>query len=145
MFGISGTEFILILVLAMIIFGPERLPEYSRKAARIFVYFRDIANNAKTTLRTELGPEYADLELRDLHPKTFIAKQLREEVALIEDAKRELLEAKDTLTESAKMVKETASLDALKDAAADESALDEPEEQLALAMPAASPFDPEAT
>ena len=55
MFGIDLTEFILIFVLAMIMFGPEKLPEYSRKAARLFVYFRDIANNAKTTLRTELG------------------------------------------------------------------------------------------
>lgn len=146
MFGIDLTEFVIIFVLAMIIFGPEKLPEYSRKAARLFVYFRDIANNAKTTLRTELGPEYADLELKDLHPKAFIAKQLREEVALIEDAKRELLEAKDTLTDSAKMVKETASLDTLKDAVAEGSELPEPpEEAMALASPATSPFDPEAT
>ena len=146
MFGIDLTEFILIFVLAMIMFGPEKLPEYSRKAARLFVYFRDIANNAKTTLRTELGPEYADLELKDLHPKAFIAKQLREEVALIEDAKRELLDAKDTLTESAKMVKDTASIDSLKKAVSEESRLEEPpEEALALVGPQTSPFDPEAT
>lgn len=146
MFGISGTEFLLILVLALIVFGPERLPEYSRKAARVFVYFRDIANNARTTLRTELGPEYADLELKDLNPKTFIAKQLREEVALIEDAKRELLDAKATLTDSAKLVKDTASLDSLKVAAAEDSALEEPpDDALALVGPLTSPFDPEAT
>lgn len=146
MFGIDGPELLLIIVLAMIMFGPEKLPQYSRKAARLFVYLRDIANNAKTTLRTELGPEYADLELTDLHPKKFIAKQLREEVALIEDAKRELLDAKDTITQSAKMVKDTASLDALKDAAELDSALAEPPaESLALVGPETSPFDPEAT
>lgn len=145
MFGIDATEFILILVLALILFGPERLPEYSRKAARIFVYFRDIANNAKTTLKTELGPEYADLELKDLHPKAFIAKQLRDEVALIEDAKKELLDAKDTITESAKLVKNTTNIDELKKVAAEESALAEPEDTLALAGPVTSPFDPEAT
>ncbi|MDO5500718.1 MAG: sec-independent translocase, partial [Propionibacteriaceae bacterium] len=110
MFGISATDLVIILVLAMLMFGPEKLPEFSRKAARLFVYFRDIANNAKTTLATELGPEYADLELKDLHPKAFIAKQLREEVALIEDAKRELLEAQQTLKESAKDVKGAADL-----------------------------------
>ena len=90
MFGIDAIDLVIILVLAVVMFGPERLPEYSRKAARIFVYLRDIANSAKGTLRTELGPEYSDLELRDLHPKAFIAKHMREEVALIDEAKREL-------------------------------------------------------
>lgn len=146
MFGIDLTEFIVIFVLAMIMFGPEKLPQYSRKAARLFVYFRDIANNAKTTLRTELGPEFADLELTDLHPKAFIAKQLREEVALIEDAKRELLDAKSTLTDSAKLVQDTASLNSLKDAVAEGSALEEPPgDAAALVGPQVSPFDPEAT
>ncbi|MBB1482285.1 Sec-independent protein translocase subunit TatB [Tessaracoccus sp. MC1865] len=146
MFGISATDLVIILVLAVLMFGPEKLPEYSRKAARLFVFFRDVANNAKTTLATELGPEYADLELRDLHPKAFIAKQLREEVALIEDAKRELLEAQDTLKSTATEVKSAANVNALKNAAADGSALDEPPaDALALAGPVASPFDPEAT
>ncbi|OMG57937.1 Sec-independent protein translocase subunit TatB [Tessaracoccus sp. ZS01] len=146
MFGISATDLVIILVLAVLMFGPEKLPEYSRKAARLFVFFRDVANNAKTTLATELGPEYADLELRDLHPKAFIAKQLREEVALIEDAKRELLEAQDTLKSTAAEVKSAANVNALKNAAADGSALDEPPaDALALAGPVASPFDPEAT
>lgn len=146
MFGIDLTEFILIFVLAMIMFGPEKLPEYSRKAARLFVYFRDIANNAQQTIRTELGPEYADLELRDLHPKTFLAKTLREEVALIEDAKRELLDAKNTLQESANEVKHATDLKTLKEAASDDSALPEPpEDALALVGPQLSPFDPEAT
>ncbi|WP_040283022.1 sec-independent translocase [Tessaracoccus massiliensis] len=146
MFGISATDLVLILVLAMVMFGPEKLPEYSRKAARLFVYFRDIANSAKTTLRTELGPEYADLELKDLHPKTFIAKQLREEVALIEDAKRELLDASNTLKDSAAEVKNATDLSALKAAAAGDSALAEPpSDAMALVAPVTSPFDPEAT
>ena len=68
LFGIDGVELVLIIVLAVVIFGPEKLPQFSRKAARIFVYLRDIANNAKQTISTELGPEYADLELKDLNP-----------------------------------------------------------------------------
>lgn len=144
MFGISATDLVIILVLAVLMFGPEKLPEYSRKAARLFVFFRDVANNAKTTLQTELGPEYADLELRDLHPKAFIAKQLREEVALIEDAKRELLEAQSTIKDSAASVK--GDVNALKRAVSEESVIAEPPPAAdALAGPAMSPFDPEAT
>lgn len=106
MFGIDAVELLVLLILAVVMFGPEKLPQYSRKAARIFVYLRDIANNAKETLGNELGPEYANLELRDLNPKAFLAKHLREEVALLDQAKKELSEAQKLLKETTKDVEE---------------------------------------
>ena len=45
MFGIDAVDLLIILVLAVVLFGPEKLPQYSRKAARIFVYLRDIAHS----------------------------------------------------------------------------------------------------
>lgn len=138
MFGIDAVDLIIILVLGVVMFGPEKLPELSRKAARVFVYIRDIANNAQNTLRSELGPEYADLELRDLNPKAFIAKHLREEMALIEETKRELQEAKQALVNVSQEVKQEA--DGI-------TGTDTPvEEYAALSAPGlTSPFDPEAT
>ena len=38
MFDIGPAEFLLLLVLAVILFGPERLPELARKAARMIRY-----------------------------------------------------------------------------------------------------------
>lgn len=137
MFGIDAIDLVIILVLAVVMFGPEKLPQYSRKAARVFVYLRDIANNAKNTIGTELGPEYANLELKDLNPKTFIAKQLQNEVALIDEAKKELKDAQDMLKSGA-----TDATSAVKD----KSAIAEPAETaLELVGPKHSPFDPEAT
>ena len=100
MFGIDAIDLVLILVLGVVMFGPERLPEYSRKAARVFIYLRGIANNATSTLRTELGADYSDLELRDLNPKTFIAKHMREEVAALDEARRELQAAGASLKQT---------------------------------------------
>lgn len=138
MFGIDAVDLVVILVLAVVLFGPEKLPQYSRKAARVFVYLRDIANNAKTTIGTELGPEYANLELRDLNPKTFIAKQLQNEVALIDEAKREIKEAGDILKAGASDAK-----GALKHA---DGTVAEPAGTVAeLVAVKGSPFDPEAT
>lgn len=135
MFGIDAIDLVIILVLAVVMFGPERLPEYSRKAARIFVYLRDIANSAKGTLRTELGPEYSDLELRDLHPKAFIAKHMREEVALIDEAKRELQDAQASLKQSTREVEQQAG-----------EAIVAVNESVALPAPIeSSPFDAEST
>lgn len=106
MFGIDGIEFLALIVLGIVMFGPEKLPELSRKAARIYVYLRDIANNAQNQLRHELGPEYSDLQVRDLHPKTFISKHLKDEVAAIDEAKKELASAKASVTSAAKLAKD---------------------------------------
>ena len=37
-----------------------------------------LANSARDELRNELGPEYADLELRDLDPRTIVRKHIIE-------------------------------------------------------------------
>lgn len=135
MFGIDAIDLVLILVLGVVMFGPERLPEYSRKAARVFIYLRGIANNAKSTLRTELGPDYSDLQLRDLNPKTFIAKHMREEVAALDEARRELEAAEASLKQSTREVEKEAG-----------AAVEAVQQQPALPVPAvSSPFDPDAT
>ena len=110
MFGIDAIELILLIVLATLLFGPEKLPEFSRKAARVVVAVRDIANNAQTQLRQELGPEYADLDLKDLNPKAFISKHMSAEVALIEETKRDLKGATDTVRDAQKSIKDAATL-----------------------------------
>ena len=110
MFGIDAIELILLIVIGILLFGPEKLPEFSRKAARVFVAVRGIANNAQTQLRQELGPEYADLELKDLNPKAFISKHMSAEVALIEETKRDLKSATDTLKDAKSSIKDAATL-----------------------------------
>ena len=110
MFGIDAIELILLIVLGILLFGPEKLPEFSRKAARVVVAVRDIANNAQTQLRQELGPEYADLEIKDLNPKAFIAKHMSAEVALLEETKRDLKGARDSVLDAQKTIKDAAKL-----------------------------------
>lgn len=76
MIDFNITEILVLGVLAVIIFGPEKLPEVARKAARVLNYLRNIANDAQGRLRQELGPEFADLELADLNPRAFVQKNL---------------------------------------------------------------------
>ncbi len=72
----NASEIVVLLVLAIVLFGPEKLPELARKTARVLHYIRRIANDAQGRLREELGPEYANLQLSDLNPKAFVAKHL---------------------------------------------------------------------
>ena len=76
MIDFNISEIVVLGVLAVIIFGPEKLPEVARKAARVLNYLRNIANDAQGRLRQELGPEFADLELADLNPRAFVQRNL---------------------------------------------------------------------
>jgi Sec-independent protein secretion pathway components len=78
MFNLDWSEVLVLLVLAVIMFGPERLPELARKTGRIVRYLRTIANDATGRLQAELGPEFADLDLR--HPREMVTKHLLEPV-----------------------------------------------------------------
>jgi len=65
-----------LLLLALFIFGPERLPKAISDAVRVIRTVRDMARNATADLSKELGTE---VRLEDLHPKTFIRKHLLSE------------------------------------------------------------------
>ena len=78
MFGIGIPEFMVILVVALITFGPDRLPDFARQAGRMVRQVRSFANNARDDIRAELGPEYADFELNDLDPRKAIRKHILE-------------------------------------------------------------------
>lgn len=78
MFGIGLPEAMVIALVAVVVFGPDRLPELARQAARFVRQARNLAQNAQTQLRDELGPEYSDLRLADLDPRQAIRKHILE-------------------------------------------------------------------
>lgn len=93
MFDVGAPELLVLAVLAVILFGPEKLPEFARKAARVINYIRTMAGSAQQQLKDELGPEFSDVDVRDLNPKTFIQKHLLDDVEpLVDDVKKELTE-----------------------------------------------------
>jgi sec-independent protein translocase protein TatB len=77
-FGIGVPEFAVILVVALLAFGPDRLPDFARQAGRMVRQLRSFANNARDDIRAELGPEYADFQLNDLDPRKAIRKHILE-------------------------------------------------------------------
>ena len=96
---INAPEFLLLLVLAVILFGPERLPDLARKAARVVRYVRTMAGSAQQQLSRELGPGFEDLDLRDLNPRAFVQKHLLDDVEpIIADVKAEISDVRATTT-----------------------------------------------
>jgi sec-independent protein translocase protein TatB len=78
MFGVGLPELAVILVVAVVVFGPDRLPDYARQAGRMVRQLRKFAQSAQQDLRDELGPEYANLKLTDLDPRAAIRKHILE-------------------------------------------------------------------
>ena len=103
---LGAPEIIWLVVLAVLMFGPERIPGFARKAARVYKYLMNIATGAKDQLAGELGPEFADLSLADLNPRTFISKHLldTEEISAfretIADTKKSLAETSAELAKA---------------------------------------------
>jgi len=77
-FDLSITKLLVLAVLAIVIFGPDQLPKIASQAARTLRELRRMAEGATQDLREGLGPEFADFDVTDLHPKNFVRKHLLE-------------------------------------------------------------------
>ena len=77
-FDIGAGEILGLLILGMILVGPERLPKMAVEAAQWVKKARGLATKATAELRENLGPGFEDLQPKDLNPKTFVKKQISE-------------------------------------------------------------------
>ena len=74
MFNIGPMELMVLAIVGLIVLGPERLPGLARDAGRLLRNLRDMATGARKQLREELGPEFADFNLRDLNPRAAVQR-----------------------------------------------------------------------
>jgi sec-independent protein translocase protein TatB len=73
-FNIGPVELLVLAVVGLIVLGPDRLPGLARDAARMLRQLREMATGARQQLRDELGPEFADVDLRNLNPRTAVQR-----------------------------------------------------------------------
>src|SRR5688572_30994698 len=58
MFGtLGGPEILLLLVLALIVFGPRKLPEIGKSVGRMMAEFRKASNDFRRTIEDEVEAE----------------------------------------------------------------------------------------
>ena len=75
-FDIGAGELLGLAILAMVLVGPERLPQVAVEAAKMLKKLRNLSQIATSELKENLGPGFENLQPKDLHPKTFVKKQL---------------------------------------------------------------------
>lgn len=89
MFGISGVEFIIIVVIAFVVIGPERMPEYAQQAKEFIKTIRRLAFDAKDDLKDTLGSGLNDINWRQYDPRQYDPRTIVREALAEDDAERE--------------------------------------------------------
>lgn len=75
-FDFGAGEIMGLAVLAMVLVGPDKLPQFAVEAAKVVKKLRGLATTATNELKENLGPGFEDLKPSDLNPKTFVKKQI---------------------------------------------------------------------
>ncbi len=62
MFNFSGSEVIFLLILGLVILGPEKLPGVLRKAGRLYGEFKRVTGDAQSELRQALDQPIREIQ-----------------------------------------------------------------------------------
>jgi Tat protein translocase TatB subunit len=77
-----STEIVFILLLALILFGPRRLPEIARQMGKFMAEFR----KASSDFQAQIQDEIRKLELEEADPAKHLAPAVGEVKKIVDDA-----------------------------------------------------------
>lgn len=107
---VGPMELVTLAVLAVLLFGPDRLPEIIQNAAGFVRKVREISDSAKEEIRSDLGqefPQLKDFEYEDLRPETFVRKHVLSDDGLGLGETRAALDPRPDLEDIAAAVRGT--------------------------------------
>ena len=84
MLGVNGAEFLVLVVVALLVVGPERLPAYAEQLGVWVRTLRRFMSTARERVASELGEEVADVDWASLDPRRYDPRRIVRE-ALLED------------------------------------------------------------
>jgi sec-independent protein translocase protein TatA len=89
MFGIGLPELMLIMVLALLVLGPQRLPEVARLVGRAYAQLRRASEEFQNTIRQDIA---AIERQEDANRNKAVAQELREHLADLEEVQATIQE-----------------------------------------------------
>ncbi len=85
MFGINTPELVLIIIVAVLVIGPSRLPGYLEKLKNLIREVRKMASGARETIREEAGVDIDDIDWKKLDPRQYDPRRIIREALLDDD------------------------------------------------------------
>lgn len=132
-FGLTIDKLLIILVIALFLIGPDRLPGYAAQLARLVKTLRGFANGARDRMREEMGPEFDEVDWAKLDPRQYDPRRIIRD-ALLDETVGKPVSPNGPAAAAAAAASRTASR---------ESAYEQRQRRLGKGRPA--PYDSEAT
>ncbi|MEV5989243.1 sec-independent translocase [Streptomyces sp. NPDC052051] len=107
-FDMGPLKLITLVVLAALVFGPDKVPQIIQDVWGFLRKVRAVSESAKQDIRSELGPEFRDFEFEDLNPKTLVRKHMLDAEGLGLDEIRSALDPGEEFAQAADAVRESA-------------------------------------
>lgn len=99
--GLTFEKLLVILVIAMFVVGPDRLPVYAKKLGELVRSVKRMSEGAKDRIRDEMGEDYEDVDWQKLDPRQYDPRRIIRD-ALVEDEREEKIrERKERLAAAA--------------------------------------------
>ena len=80
--SINGGEFLILLVVAVVVVGPERLPRYAAQLGSWVRVLRTFLTQAKDRVAEELGEEAKDLDWAAMDPRQYDPRRIVREALI---------------------------------------------------------------
>ncbi|ABY22931.1 hypothetical membrane protein [Renibacterium salmoninarum ATCC 33209] len=87
MFNINGFEFLIIGIIAVLVIGPKRLPEYTQKFRNFVREARRMASGARDQIKEEAGVDLSTIDWQKLDPRQYDPRRIIREALLDDDVK----------------------------------------------------------
>ncbi|WP_344307315.1 twin-arginine translocase TatA/TatE family subunit [Brevibacterium samyangense] len=88
MFGINGSEMIILVVVALIVIGPQRLPEYAQQFKDFVKAMKRKADDARENVKRDFGDDFKDVDWQKLDPRQYDPRRIVREALQEEDSVR---------------------------------------------------------
>ncbi len=97
MFGIGSSELVVIILVALLVLGPKRLPEVMKVIGRVLAELRKTADDVKKELGAEAGLKDIQDSLNQISDvPRLVQMQMEKELEELKKVERELGELKET-------------------------------------------------
>lgn len=80
--SINGGEFVILIVVALVVLGPERLPQYAATLARAVREAKTFALRTREQVRSEMGEDFDEVDWRALDPRRYDPRRIVREALL---------------------------------------------------------------
>jgi len=74
--GLTIEKLVLVLVIAGLLIGPERLPEVARQLARFSNWLRGVVSGTKERVKEEMGDEFDGVDWSQLDPRRYDPRRI---------------------------------------------------------------------